>query len=223
LALRGQHRVSIETLDHDWSKRAIDLWGLHQNVILSVAAVVIAAGVIGFFTLRARAQAGAQAAGKVAEASLDFWQGNYQRSLSTAQQVVSQFGGTPAGTDALRLVGDNQYWLGNFKDAITSYRKCLERERSGTLSDAVRRSLANALESDRQFDEAARLYAELAGRLDRESAADALMGAARCHRAAGRNSEAVAIYQRVASELGDTSQAPMARLYLAEITVPTLR
>src|SRR5262249_37188689 len=114
-------------------------------------------------------------------------------------------------------------WLGQFKDAAVSYRKYLEHARPGQLEDGARRSLAYALESDRQFDEAGKIFLDIAPRLDRESAADAFMGAARCARASGKNAEAAALARRVVGEYGDTSPARMARVYQAEIGVAGLR
>jgi tetratricopeptide (TPR) repeat protein len=210
-------------LQPDLIGRITDFWYAYQRIVLGVVGVVAAAGIIGFFTLQARSRAEAEAAGRLSEANAEYWQGNYQRSLASSQQVASQYGGTKAGRYALRLAADSQYWLGNLKDAIEGYRKYLQGERNPMLADAARRSLANALESERQFDEAARIYAEIAPRLDRESAADALAAAARCHRAAGRSKEAAELYRRVVNDYGETSQAAMARLYLAETTVPKLR
>jgi TolA-binding protein len=198
-------------------------WDAYHKVILGVGGAIVAAIIVGIFTLRAREEASATAAGRLAEASLQYWQGNYQGSLSAAQQVAGQYGGTPAGKDAWRLAGDDQYWLGQFKDAAVSYRKYLDHAKPGLLSDAVRRSLAYALESDRQFDEASKVYLEIAPRLDRESAADCLMGAARCARASGKNAEAADLYRRVVNEYGDTGPARMARVYQAEMGVARLR
>ncbi len=208
-------------LGHLYMERLAEFWRRAQKAILTGLAVAAALAVVVFFTLRARAEAASQAAGRLAEASLEFWRGNYQNSLNLAQQVANQYGGTPAAQDALRLIGDDQYWIGNFKESINQYRKYLEHEKKGMLADGVRRSLANALESDRQFAEAAKVYLELAQRLDRESAVDCMMGAARCYRATGRIPEAAQIYRRVADEFGETSLAATARLYLAETTVST--
>jgi len=199
------------------------LWDAYQKIILGVGGAIVAAVIVGVFTIRARDEANATAAGRLAEAGLQYWQGNYQGSLSAAQQVAGQFAGTAAGRDAWRLAGDDQYWLGQFKDAAASYRKYLEHARPGLLTDGVKRSLAYALESDRQFDEAGKLFLEIAPRLDRESAADALMGAARCARASGRSAEAAALYRRVVDEFGDTGPARMARVYQAEMGVSRLR
>ncbi len=215
--------MSMDEFGMDGLDRLRHYWELNQKLILGMLGVVLAAAIIGFFTWRARIEASSSAAGRLAEASVQFWQGNYQGSLGIAQQVAGQHGGTPAGVDAWRLIGDNQYWLGQFKDAAASYRKFLDRRKRGVLADAVRRSLAYALESDRQFDEAARIYLDLATRLDRESAADCLLGAARCLRAAGRAAEAANLYRRVASDFGETGSARMARIYLAETSVTRLR
>jgi TolA-binding protein len=223
LALSRHQRMSMEEFGMQGMDRMKHFWDVYQKVIIGVGGAIIAVVIVAVFTLRARDEANSTAAGRLAEASLQYWQGNYQASLSAAQQVAGQYGGTPAGKDAWRLAEDDQYWLGQFKDAATSYRKYLEHAKPGMLSDAARRSLAYALESDRQFDEASKIFLDIAPRLDRESGADCLMGAARCARASGKNAEAADLYRRVVDEFGDTGPARMARVYQAEMGVARLR
>ncbi|TMQ71286.1 MAG: hypothetical protein E6K80_06060 [Candidatus Eisenbacteria bacterium] len=125
-------------------------------------------------------------------------------------------------------MGDDSYWNGvlrsqsaDFKTAISEYRAYLNREKSGVLADAVRRSLAYALESDKQFAEAAKAYEQLVGAFDRESSAEFLTAAARCDQAIGRKDEAIRHLQRLIDEFGETSYAPPARVKIAEITAAT--
>ena len=139
------------------------------------------------------------------------------RSTEIAKQVVQQYGGTPSGGDALRLQGDNAFWSGDFKGAAVHYHAYLKKVSSGALADAARRSLAYALESDRQHAEAAKTYESLVGKFDRNSSSEFLWAAARCHRALGQPAEAVARLKRLESEFGETSYARAALLTIAEI------
>ena len=102
--------------------------------------------------------------------------------------------------------------------AISEYRRYLDRDKKGLLSDAVNRSLAYALESDHQYTAAAPIYAALAGKFDRESSAEMLYAQARCLRAANRPAEAQQALRRIADEYGETSYAQRARVDLAELT-----
>ena len=143
----------------------------------------------------------------------------------SAKQIAQQYGSTPSGNDAHRLAGDDAFWNGmqrgqaaDFKTAVTEYRTYLAHAPKGPLADAARRSLAYALESDKQFEEAAKTYDQLVGAFDRESSAEFLMAAARNYQALGRRDEALKRLRRVADEFGDTSYALPARVRVAQIT-----
>jgi outer membrane protein assembly factor BamD (BamD/ComL family) len=196
------------------------LWDRYGRIALGVLGVLVAAGAVGFLTIRQRAGTEERAAGRLAEATVLYWRGDYTGSLTRAREIIQQFPSTPSGVDAHRLAGDNSYWSGDMKTAITEYRAYLERQKSGILADAVRRSLAYALESDGQRVEAAAAYEGLVGVFDRESSAEMLAAAARCYRDAGQPAEAVKRLQRLIDEFGETSYASPARMQLVELSGP---
>ena len=119
-----------------------------------------------------------------------YWQGDYARSLQLAKQVAQEFPSTASGNDAHRLAGDNAYWDGDFKTAVTEYRAYLSSRRRESSPTRRARSLAYALESNKQYPEAATEYEGLVGKLDRESSAEFLADAARSYRAANRPADA---------------------------------
>ena len=219
----------LDTLTGFW-----DRWG---RLTLSVAGVVVAAGVILVLVQRSRHDREVQASGKLAEAEIMFWQGYYPRSYESAQQVIRDFGGTDAATEAHRIAGDDAYWRGepgDFRKAADEYRAYLKARGTGLRADAVRRSLAYALESDASalraqgrtadaaagFREAAATYEGLVGKFpDRESSSEFLFASARCWRELGQKAEAVKRLQRVLDEFGETATANRARIELAEVTV----
>lgn len=216
MTLQSLKRGGLEDPGHDLLDRVTGFWGRFGRVVLIGVGALAVAGVLAFFTLRARAAAEDAAAGRLAEASVLFWQGSYDRSLETAKQIIQQYGSTPSGIDASRLAGDDAFWSGDFKGAIGHYRDYLKKNRRGILANAVRRSLAYALESDGVYPEAATTYAGLVGVFDRESSAEFLMAAARCYRAMGQPAEAVKSLQRLVDDFGETSYATLAREKLAE-------
>jgi tetratricopeptide (TPR) repeat protein len=194
--------------------RFFDRFGRMMLIGLAVVVVVVA-GII--LTLRTRAAAEEQAAGRLAEANVHFWQGDYNRSLQVAREVAEQWPGAPSGIEAHRLAGDNQFWLGDFQEAASEYRRYLEKRKSGVIADAVRRSLAYVLESDHQYQEAATLYEGLVGRFGRESSAEFLFAAARCYRLAGQPQEADQRLGRLLDDFGETTYAGRARILRAEL------
>ncbi len=192
-------------------------WNRFGRAALIVLGVIIVAVVGTFLVQRSRAADEQQAAGKLAEANLYFWRGAYDRSLQGAREVSQQWPGSPSGVDALRLAGDSDFWMGNYKDAIAQYQKYLAKRKSGVLADAVRRSLAYTFESNRQPKEAAALYEGLVGRFDRESSGEFLYAAARCYRTLGQSKEADLRLKRLVDEYGETSYAVRARIERAEL------
>ena len=201
--------------------RATGAWDRYGRFVLIAVAAVVVVGALVFLTARSRAASEEQAAGRLAEANVLFWQGEYARSQQLAQQVAQQYPSTPSGVDAHRLAGDDAYWNGDFKTAVQEYRAYLDKRKSGLLADAVRRSLAYALESNHQYPEAAQAYTSLVGTFDRESSAEFLAGAARSQRAAGNTAEAAKLLRRLVNEYGETTHAGLARVQLAELTAAT--
>ena len=199
----------IDSLASFWTRR-----GKQVLIALGVIAVV---AVGAFFVMRARAADEQQAAGRLAEANLLYWQGSYDRSLQAARQVAEQWPGAPSGIDAHRLAGDSYFWMGQYKEAVAEYQRYLERRKSGLLADAARRSLAYALESNQQPKEAAAAYEALVGRLDRESSAEFLYSAARCYLQLNQPKEADLRLKRLVDEYGETTYAIRARIQRAEL------
>jgi len=197
------------------------LWERYGRVTLMVLGGLVAVGMVLFLMWRGRAAAEDQAAGRLGEASILYWQGDYARSLELAKQVGQQFPNAPSGLDAHRLAADAAYWQGDFKTAVAEYRTYLAHAKRGILADAARRSMAYALESAGQYQEAGSLYDQLVGTFDRESSAEFLAAAARCERAAGRRPEAAKHLQRLVDEFGETSFADLARVQLAELSSAT--
>lgn len=217
MSLEGRKTAQLEDPGAEMLNRAQALWDRYGRIILGVVIAVLVAGVLGFFTMRSRAASENEASGRLAEASILFFRGEYPRSLEIAKQVAQQFGSTPSGIDAHRLAGDNLFWMGDVKAAIPEYRAFLAKVKSGMLADAARRSLAYSLESDGQHQEAARLYDGLVGKFDRESTAEFLAASARCLRALNQPAEAEKRLRRLVEEFGETSLAAGARVRLAEL------
>ena len=217
MPLATQRRPHIEDPGAAFLDQMTTFWSRYGRIALGAVGVLAAGALVTFFTLRARAASENEASAQLTEANYFFWQGDYTRSLQVAKQLSEQFPQTWSGVDALRLAGDDAFWNGDWKSAVDYYRRYLEKNRRGVVSDATRRSYAYALESDGQHKAAAEQYDALVGRFDRESSAEFLSGGARCYRALGQPQEAVKRLQRILSEFGETSHAVTARVRLGEL------
>jgi tetratricopeptide (TPR) repeat protein len=197
--------------------RARGVWDQFGRIVIGVLAGIAVIAVLYVFWTRSRATNEAAAATRMAEATALFWQGEYARSRDMARQIAEEFGSTPSGADAHRLMGDNAHWTGDYAAAITEYRAYLQKEKTGLLADAARRSLAYSLESAGQNADAAKEYEGLVGKFDRESSAEFLAASARCHLALGERDAAIKSLRRLLNEFADTSQSTLARIRLAEL------
>jgi len=217
LKLQARRAARISDPGAEFVDHVTELWRRYDRVVLGAlgALVVVAAG--GYYALKTRGTQEDQAAGLLAEAQVMFWQGDYPQAMERAKRVFDQFPATTSGHDAHRLMGDSQYWSGNFKGAIAEYRKYLALQKSGVLAGAARRSLAYAYESAGQYSDAAPVYLSLVGTFDRESSAEFLLAAARCDQQLHRGAEATQSLRRLLDEFGDTPQAGEARVLMGEL------
>jgi len=219
LSLESQRHARLEDEGAALLDSASAFWTRYGKVALGVLAALVVAGAATYFTMTSRRSAEEQAAGRLAEATLHYFQGDLQRARETARQVAEQFPDTPSGNDGHRLMGDAAFWSNDYKGAIAEYRRYLAKAPKGVLTDAANRSLAYALENDGQPAEAAKLFEGLVGKFDRESSGEFLAAAARCQRAAGDAGGAKRNLERLIAEFGETSYARSARITVAELSV----
>jgi tetratricopeptide (TPR) repeat protein len=198
------------------------VWEQYGRIVLGSVVGVAVVGLAVYYVTAGNARRENEASEKLAEANNLFWRADYDRSRQMAQDLSKQYSGTPSGTDALRISGDDAYWRGNWKDAIADYNAFLAKNGSGLIADAVRRSLAYAQESNGQFADAAATYLKLVGVFDRESSGELLYASARCQIAANKPDEAKKLYQRIIDEFPDSSYQNQARIALGRMAPVTL-
>jgi len=217
LALHSQHSSRLENPGDEILIPLQNFWERYNKIVLGALTAIVALGVVGYMALRSRNTAEDAAAGKLAEASVYYWQGDYQRALALARETAEQYSSTASGKDAHRQAADAAYWGGDFKTAVAEYRRYLATNPKGLLAAAARRSLAYALESDGQYAEAATEYEGLVGKMDRGSSAEFLVAAARCLEAGHQVPAAIQKLQRCVDEFGETDYSNQARITLAEL------
>jgi predicted negative regulator of RcsB-dependent stress response len=222
LSLETSKKSAMDDPGADLLDRGMKLWSAYGQSVL-IGLLIVVAGSIGVYYWKSgQARQENTASEKLAEANDLFWRADYDRSRTIAKDVAKQFAGTPSGIDALRIAGDDAYWRGNWKDAVADYQDYLKKKPSGLVADAVRRSLAYALESDGQFAEASATYDKLVGVFDRESSGELLFASARCLIAANKPDEAKKRYQRIIDEFPDSSFQLQARIELGRLAPAVL-
>jgi tetratricopeptide (TPR) repeat protein len=195
-------------------------WVLENSrIVLGVVGVAAALALVSFLWLRTRADAEAKASGKMAEASALYWRGEYGPLIQRANDIKREYGGTKAATEAERMLGDAYFWQGDFKKSAEAYEGYLKKAPSGSqLRPGVERSMAQALESQKEYAKAAAIYERLAS-VDgpRDVRGELYYAAGRARQEAGDLVKAKAIYQKLTVELGDTPSAGDAEIALGEL------
>jgi tetratricopeptide (TPR) repeat protein len=216
---RSSHREMKEDVLVTGAFRASDWVQRNLRVVGIALGVVVVAGLASIWIGRAQAKAEGEANRILAEASANYWQGGYNRTIQLADQVLSDYKTTKAANDARRMKADALFWTGSFDSASVLYQEYLDKDKADTpVRHAVQQSLAFSLESKKDFPAAAKMFEQLAPTApDRASTADFLMSAARAYRNANQPDKAKALYEKVANEYKDTSFARDAEVELGEL------
>jgi tetratricopeptide (TPR) repeat protein len=197
-------------------------WLAAYGRILAIGVGVVVITTVGAtFWLNARADRESQAGVKLAEAKSLYWTGDYATVIQRSQELESDYSGTHAATDAIRVRGDAYFWQGDFARAVESYEHYLDKVKAETpVLSGVRENMAQALESEGQFERAAQVY-EDAAREDgpRPIQAERMVDAARAWMEAGNNERAIELFRRVAKEYADTPSYPQAEMALGELGI----
>ena len=196
-------------------------WAIENaRILLGVVGVVVAVALVGFLWMKSKADAEAKASGKLAEASALYWRGEYGPLTQRASDIRRDYPGTRAATEATRMLGDAAFWQGDFKKAATNYEEYLKKApKDDPTRLGVERSLAQAWESDHQYQKAAETYERLGNNSDlpRLDQADLTMSAARAYEAANNVAKAKPLFEKVANNFPETPFGTQAQIRLGEL------
>jgi tetratricopeptide (TPR) repeat protein len=177
--------------------RANDLWERHGRVILAVAGAAVLVAVLSVFVTRTRAQSEQRAQGDLFRAVLAVSQGDYVTGGPMLKELVDNSPGTKAARDALRYLGDVSMAQGKSGEAVTWYKKYIDKsggDRAAVLAGTW--GLAAAQEDNKAFADAAATYGDAAKRSSSENEKGrALLAQARCYLRAGQNAKAIETYR----------------------------
>ena len=220
MSLESRKSTALEDPGAQMVDQLTSVWQRYGRIALGVLGAIVVVAGVAYYTIQQNRTQDNLASKKLAEADMMFWQGDYDHAKSSADAVAKTYGSTPSGVDAHRISGDASFWRGDFKGAITEYKAYLSRNGKGVIAQSVRRSLAYALDSDRQYAEAVKLYDGLVGVFDRETSSEMLSASARCLLETNDKAGAIQRLKRIADEFGETSTAQTARVRVAELGAP---
>ena len=187
-----------------FSLRAADFGRTHARVLIIAGIVVIVSLVVIVMMVRDRAKAEAAAEMILTQANRELWSGNAQQAAVLYDELLDRYAGTGSGKKGLLFKGDALLETRSLDEAIASYEKFLKRAgRDDLLRNSARRGIATALEEKGEFAKAARVRENVALSVMGNEAAEELMAAARCYRAAAMYGRAIELYDRVVKNHAD--------------------
>ncbi len=205
--------------------RAADFIEEHKSkMILGVVLVALAiAG--GAFIVSSRRSGNEEAREQLLAGVIQQRYGSYSGAAAAFEDVLARHRGTASGKLANLYLGHVRYEMGDFEAALEAYREYLRREKSDRLTvGQAKRGIAACLENTGKYEEAAELYEEVARSYDRGNvAAEDLMFAARCWRAAGQPDKAMKILQEVVDSYPGYQELSKAKVFLAELEYDSSR
>jgi predicted negative regulator of RcsB-dependent stress response len=208
----------LETLQrwYSWSRR-------HAGWLAAGLVIVVVVSAGAGLMLRGRSVAKAKAAVELAQARTLFLQGQTAAARTTLEQLLARYGGTPAGLEARLILAEIRLEDGQPEAAEALLRELIGRVREGDpLKIAARRTLAACLEQTGQFDEASRIYEELAGDKTTAAALSDLLNAARVAREAGQLPRASELYARAQRLAEKVARARLREIQTARAEVEAL-
>ncbi len=204
--------------EQDAAAKIVKWASSHRKTLTGIAVliVVIASGIWFWYTARQRREAFAQNA--LAEARAAAASGNLALAGSDLSRLVGTYSGTTASGEATILLAQIRLLEDQAPLAVTELRQFLASGPADQFVGPAHGLLAVALEETGSPDQAAEEYLRAAETSWYDAVqAQFLIEAARTLTAAGDTTRAIATYQRVLDEFGETGTDVEARVRLAEL------
>lgn len=184
--------------------------------IVSGALVVVAGGV--WFAVSARQRRETFALRELSQARASAEAGNLPLAASDLSRVVSTYGGTRAGQEAVLLLAQVRLLQGQSELAVTELEQFLAAGPRQEFRAQAQGALGAALEQVGQFASAGRAYETGASVSEYKLlSSQFLMDAGRAFTLGADSASAIRVYQRILADHADTPAATEARVRLAEL------
>lgn len=179
-------------------------------------------GLVAWFLTTASARKEAFAAEALEQARSVAESGNIGEAVQQFQQIATTYAGTAAGYDAVLGMAQARLIAGQAELAVSTLVEFLADGPPATYTSPANGLLGTAYENTKRYPEAVEAYrkASEAATVDFLKAT-LLLDAGRAALLAGTRDEAIAIYQRVVDEYGETAARSEAEVRLNELTPPT--
>jgi TolA-binding protein len=207
-------RVAIQARDAVQARQ-------RQISLLLIVIIVVSAAALGYYVWRSRVQG--QAAERFAEAiaveqarigpppaesspaassapSFESERARSQAALTKFKSLADDYPSTRAGLEARYREAATRVTLGTYKEAANSYQMVIDGAGSSFLGQMARLGKAEAQARAGEYDDAIRIYNDLAQQKDERIVETVLMQLGRVYRDAGKKAEAEQTFNRLIAE-----------------------
>jgi len=219
---RPPRKIDRKSLKQDpllnFTSRASAYVSQNATLVLGVGAAVVAGIVLLVMWGRGQSEKTEQSDVMAIQAIGMLTSGQFQQSLDQAKAIRAQYPGSRGAAIAAYVHGKSQLQLGAFADAERSFQDYLkESSEEPFFENAAKQGLAASLEGQRRFNEAGKIYEELADQSPEPLADQTRLDAARAYELGGSTKEARTLLEGVIAKQG--LQSRQARVQLAALDV----
>jgi tetratricopeptide (TPR) repeat protein len=225
MASTAQSTVTAPPQPSHTEQPAFLAWVERNRKLVSYATTALVVVLIGGWLFRETGRRKEVAAADALERGRAAFESGSLPSASTEfQRVTQSYAGTDAAFQAELGLNEVRLASGQTQIAVDELRKFVAKNPPAYYASGAYNLMGGALENLKKFDEAAQAYtkaAEIATEDYRK--VDALLGAARALRLAGKNKESIDVLRGIVSKFGkDVAGVAEAQVRLAELTGGTM-
>jgi len=225
MASTVESTVTVPTQPNSADQSALLAWFEKHRKLVSYGATAVVIVLIGAWLFRETGRRKEAAATDALERGrAAFETGNLPSASTEFQRVTQSYAGTDAAFQAELGLNEVRLASGQTQIAVDELRKFIGKNPPAFYASGAYGLMGGALENLKKFDEAAQAYtkaADLAAEDYRK--VDALLGAARALRLAGKDKESLDALRGIVSKFGkDVPGVAEAEVRLAERTAGTM-
>jgi predicted negative regulator of RcsB-dependent stress response len=195
-------------------------WIQANTKVVGIAAAIVVVGGLGYwFYLRSGEIKRANAERQLNQAKQSIGAGNAALAQTDLQRVATRYKGTAAGAQAAMLLAQMEYSQGRFAEGLKVLDEYKTASAAGSNLAAVLSLTADGLQAQDRSPEAAEAYQRAAEATDLPGEKSLYLArAGRALMAAGKNEEARALWQRLATDPDALPVRNEAEVRLGELT-----
>lgn len=182
-----------------WVERSVT-WVNENKENAIIGGIVILAVVIFIpFSLSRRAKMNERAFSLLARGQQEVFNNQMDKAISFYDQALKD-SGSKATPLVLLYKGNALYEMEKYSEAVSTYRRYLDKYETRKITPEVLIGLGNSLEQEGKFDEAREIYQKFLDQFPEHYLLPGIyQGLGRCYEKLGQKDEAIKIYQQMSN------------------------